>query len=57
MRFALLEIKLTLTKLLRKYDLVASEKTPKKVVFKEGFGVRQPTEPIHIMFKRRQIQT
>jgi hypothetical protein len=56
MRFALLEIKLTLTKLLKKYSIVPSENTNKKFEFKEGIAFRRPAEAIRVMFKKREQQ-
>ncbi len=53
MRFALLEIKLTLIKLLQKYQIVPGDKTPRKLVFKYAVSTRAPIEPIQVVFKRR----
>ena len=53
MRFALLEIKLTLVKILQRYSIVPSGNTPKKIEFRESVAIRSPIAPIHVMFKRR----
>ncbi len=55
MRFALLEIKLTLAKLLKMYNIVPSENTQRQFTFKEGIAFRRPAQPVHVAFKPRQI--
>jgi cytochrome P450 len=52
MRFALLEIKITLAKILSKYDILPSLHTPREIVFAEGV-VRRPRDGIPITIKRR----
>jgi hypothetical protein len=54
MRFALVEIKLTLAQILRKLTIVPSPGTMKKLTFSEGLGIRRSKDPIHAMFKRRE---
>ena len=54
MRFALLEIKVTLIKLLRKYTMHESENTPKNLKFFEGI-VRRPLNGVPIMLKKRNF--
>ena len=56
MRFALLEIKLTLVKLLRRFDVKSSPNTQKSVVYKEGLGFRRPKLPIQVTFSPRNFQ-
>jgi hypothetical protein len=54
MRFALLEIKLTLVKILKNYLVLPSDLTPKKLEFKETIVVRRPIHEMHVVFKKRQ---
>ena len=54
MRFALLEIKLTLVKLLKQYDIIQSPKTIKENLFKETIVVRRPVDGLYIIFKKRK---
>lgn len=56
MRFALLEIKLTLAKILRNFNISTEQKLPKDdLKIKDGFlfNVRRPREPILINFSKR----
>jgi hypothetical protein len=52
MRFALLEIKLTLVKVLRKFNVCPSRNTPEKLRFTEG-SVRRPMNGVHVLFEKR----
>lgn len=52
MRFALIEVKITLAKILRQYDILASENTPTVLEFSEGV-VRRPKHGIPILIKKR----
>jgi cytochrome P450 len=52
MRFALLEIKLTLIKLLKNYDIVTLRKDEKLIIKEQG--VRRPAKGINCVFKRRE---
>jgi hypothetical protein len=52
MRFAILEMKLTLAKVLSKFDVVASKNTLEKLIFTEG-TVRRPENGIKIMIQKR----
>jgi cytochrome P450 family 3 subfamily A len=52
MRFALVEIKLTLAKILSKYDVLPSVHTPNEIIFAEGV-VRRPRDGISVMIKKR----
>lgn len=52
MKFALLEVKLTLVKILRKYTLEPGLNTPVEMEFTENI-VRQPKHGIAIIFKKR----
>ena len=54
MRFALLEIKLTLVKVLRKFNVFPSENTPKTLSFVEGI-VRRPKNGISVTFGKRNM--
>ena len=51
MRFALLEIKLTLIKLLQRYYILAGPKTAKKLVLKDSLAIRAPVENIFRSFQ------
>ena len=53
MRFALLEVKLTLAKLLLKYDVVATPDTPTELFFNEVSGAMLPTTPIMVALNPR----
>ena len=52
MRFAILEIKLTLVKVLRKFNVYPSKSTPGKLRFAEG-SVRRPMDGVKLLFKKR----
>jgi len=54
MRFAVLEMKLCLTKILKKYDVFSTANTPKELKFIEG-TVRRPINKIPIVLKKRSI--
>ena len=54
MKFALLEIKLTLAKILKIYDIIPGEKFEKNLGVTGGlFSVRRPKKPIQVIFKKR----
>ena len=53
MKFALLEIKLALTRILLNFDILASPNTPDKLILEEGFSVRRPKGGVNVIFKRR----
>ena len=55
MKFALLEIRLALVKILMKFDIVASPNTPDKLEMEEGFAVRRPKGGINVIFKKRAL--
>jgi len=52
MRFAQLEVKLMMIKLLRKYDVLATSSTPEKMVYAEGI-VRRPKFGVSAVFRPR----
>jgi hypothetical protein len=52
MRFAVLEMKLCLTKILQKYNIYPTPSTPKQLQFIEG-TVRRPVNKIPIILKKR----
>lgn len=54
MRFALLELKLTLAKLLLIYDVVATENTEKHMQYEEGI-VRRPKNGVKVLFRKRVL--
>ena len=53
MRFALLEMKLTLVKLLSKYNIKSTPNTPSELSYVEG-TVRRPKTKIPIILEKRQ---
>jgi hypothetical protein len=56
MKFAMIELKMALVKLLQRFEINASENTPEKLEFIEGI-VRSSKNPIRVIFKRRKIET
>ena len=52
MKFAFIELKLALIKILQKFEVCKSENTPDELEFIEGF-VRSPSQPIKVVFKER----
>ncbi len=52
MKFALLELKIGLVKLIQKYEIHATPNTPDKLEFDEG-SVRVPKNGIRVLFKNR----
>ena len=52
MLFALLEIKLTLVKVLRKLNVCPRRNTPEKLRFTEG---SVPMDGVHVLFEKRQL--
>lgn len=56
MRFALLEMKLILAKILLKYDVQPTVNTSAKLTYTEG-TVRKPKNPILIQFNKRRSQS
>lgn len=55
MKFAIIEIKMAMIKLLRSYEVHACDKTPKHLELIEGV-VRVPKEPIVLSFQKRTFQ-
>ena len=53
MKFAILEIKVCLIKLLNTYEIESTENTPKNLDFNEGI-VRTPKDGIKVFFRKRQ---
>lgn len=53
MKFALVELKLIIVKLLRDYDIRPTENTRTKLTFKEGTE-RRPVEDIRVMIQKRE---
>lgn len=53
MRFALLEIKLALCNILKRYDVVKSANSKTSLEFTEGPAVRRPKGGVTVMLKRR----
>ncbi len=54
MKFALLEIKIALVKILSKFEVQKGPKTPEKIEYIENGIVRGPKHGIHLVFKKRQ---
>jgi hypothetical protein len=50
----MLEMKLTLAKLLKKYSIVPTENTRREFKFKEGIAFRRPAHPVRVAFESRQ---
>ena len=55
MKFALIQMKLTLVNVLSKFDVCASENTPHSLEYIEGI-LRSTTSTIPVLFKERQEQ-
>ena len=53
MKFAILEIKHALIKILMKYDVSSSANTPKNLEYEEGIIVRRPKDSLPIQFSKR----
>jgi hypothetical protein len=54
MKFAMVEMKLALVKLLQRYEIHPSENTPLKLETVEGI-VRAPKNGVNILFKKRDL--
>jgi hypothetical protein len=52
MKFAMIELKLSLIKILKAYELLPTQNIPDKLDYIEGF-VRLPNKPISVIFKKR----
>lgn len=52
-RFALLELKLSLTKILSRFDVVKGPNTKEKMEYFERMSVRQPLGGVNVVFKPR----
>lgn len=53
MKFALIELKLVLVKILRTYEMLPTLNTPDRLDYIEGF-VRLPSKPISVIFQKRK---
>ena len=53
MKFALIELKLALVKILRVYEMLPTPSTPDHLDYIEGF-VRLPDKPISVIFQKRK---
>lgn len=54
MRFALLEIKAIMVKILKKYNVNPTQNAPKGPLdIKEGFPIRKPRKPISVLITKR----
>ena len=54
MKFALLEINLTLAKVLKKFNVNATPRTPKTLELIEGFALRRPKYDIPVHLTKRE---
>ena len=54
MKFALIELKIGLVKLVKNFEIFAGPNTPEKLEFDEG-SVRIPKNGINAVFKKRAI--
>jgi hypothetical protein len=54
MKFALLELKIALVRLLKNYEILPGPNTPDKLEFDEG-SVRIPKNGVNAIFKKRVI--
>lgn len=52
MKFALIELKLALIKILKTYEMLPTPDTPDKLDYAEGF-VRSAKQKISVIFKKR----
>ena len=52
-RFALLELKLSLTKILKRFDVMKGPNTKEKMEYFERLAVRQPLGGVNVVFKQR----
>jgi len=52
MKFALVELKVALTKIISQYEVLPTEKTPIKLEFIEG-TVRSPKNGVYVSFRKR----
>ena len=52
MKFALVELKLALIKILQQFEIQPSPNTPKNLEYIEGL-VRSPKQPIKVIFRER----
>ena len=50
----MLEVKLTLAKLLKKYDILAPPGGLAEIKVREGAAIRRPKNGIHVVFKKRE---
>ena len=53
MKFAFMELKITLVKILQKYEIHPSSKTPEKLEILEG-STRMPKNGVNVIFKKRK---
>jgi hypothetical protein len=53
MKFALVELKVALTKIISQYEIFPTERTPMKLEFDEGTIVRLPKNGVNVSFKKR----
>lgn len=54
MKFAILEIKLALVRILMRYEILPSKHTPEKLEFIEGV-IRKPKGGMNVLLKERKI--
>jgi hypothetical protein len=52
MKFALVELKVALTKIISQYEVIPTERTPMKLDFAEG-TLRSPKNGVYVSFRKR----
>ena len=53
MKFAMTEMKMSLLKMLRKFEIVSTEGTPREYKYQEGI-VRSMIDPVNVILRRRE---
>jgi cytochrome P450 len=54
MKFALNELKISLVRILQKFEVKPTKNTVDKVKVVEGFAIRKPVSDFNILLKRRE---
>jgi hypothetical protein len=55
MKFALVELKVALSKIISQFEILPTEKTPMKLDFEEASIVRLPKNGVYVSFKKRKV--
>ena len=56
MKFALLEMKQILVRVLLKFDINSCDSTPKSLEFLDDFVLRKPITEIYVSFSKRKFE-